>query len=251
MSRRSRPRAPRRIRFSVPLARITRDAFWGEISSARRAIAEGESLDAKASPEGQRETGRIPTSLRLVAIRRRHLRDVRDRFLISLTLLLGGARSGKSAMAVRLGLESGLPVTFIATASAGDSEMAERIRMHRANRPPEWTTLEAPLDVVDAIAGAAADDFVILDCLTLWVSNLLEVGRTADEIAGLADQMVNELQERRAVVVSNEVGMGIVPTNELARVYRDVLGAVNAQFAKYSDRALLIVAGMAIDLHRV
>ena len=166
-------------------------------------------------------------------------------------LLVGGARSGKSAMAVRLGVESGMPVTFIATAVAGDAEMAERIRMHRESRPAELTTVEAPLDVVAAIAGAAADDFVILDCVTLWVSNLLEAGRSLADIARLAEQVVQALYERRAVVVSNEVGMGIVPANELARSYRDVLGAVNTQFARCSERAMLMVAGMAIDLNRV
>lgn len=170
---------------------------------------------------------------------------------MGMVLLLGGARSGKSAMAVRLAVESGLPVTFIATAVPGDAEMAERIGVHRTSRPAEWRTVEAPLDVVEAIAGAVAEDFLILDCLTLWVSNLLEAGRGAAEIAKLADQVINALHERRAVVVSNEVGMGIVPASSLARAYRDVLGAVNAQFAKCSERALLMVAGMAIDLSRV
>lgn len=168
-----------------------------------------------------------------------------------MVLLLGGARSGKSALSVRLAIESGLPVTFIATAAAGDAEMTERIGMHRANRPPQWKTIEAPIDVVDAIDRAGADELVILDCLTLWVSNLLEEGRDAEEIFRLADQVVHALRERPSVVVSNEVGMGIVPANELARSYRDVLGAVNTQFAKCSERALLMVAGMAIDLNRV
>ena len=160
----------------------------------------------------------------------------------------GGARSGKSELADRLGRESGLHVTFIATATAGDLEMEERIRSHRSARPSSWSTVEAPLGLLPAITGIAADEFVIVDCLTLWVSNLIGEGCPPDEIRALALAAARELAGRRGVVVTNEVGLGIVPANELARTFRDLLGAVNATFAVHAERALLMVAGRSIEL---
>jgi len=163
-------------------------------------------------------------------------------------LLLGGARSGKSALAVRLALESGLPVTVIATATAGDDEMAGRILRHRESRPSSWKTIEEPIDVLGAVRASAPGDFLVVDCLTLWVTNLLGAGHPAGEFGGLADPVVRELSGRRGVVVTNEVGMGIVPANELARSFRDVLGFVNTRFAEGAERALLMVAGRAVEL---
>jgi adenosyl cobinamide kinase/adenosyl cobinamide phosphate guanylyltransferase len=165
-------------------------------------------------------------------------------------LVLGGARSGKSALAVRLGRDSGLPVTFIATATPGDDEMGLRIEQHRSERPPEWSTVEEPLDLVAAIQAAPAGAFVIVDCLTLWVANLLEAHRPAGEIQALAEQAARELSMRHAVVVTNEVGLGIVPDNELARAFRDVLGAVNVAFANCAERSLLMVAGRSLELRK-
>jgi len=150
--------------------------------------------------------------------------------------------------AVRLAGDAGLPVTFIATAVAGDEEMAEKIRRHQKTRPMTWQTIEAPLDLLGAIASAADGDFLVIDCLTLWVSNLLGKGARAADIDAAADLIVQELRGRRCVVVTNEVGLGIVPANELARSFRDMLGSVNARFAASADRALLMVAGRAIDL---
>jgi adenosyl cobinamide kinase/adenosyl cobinamide phosphate guanylyltransferase len=164
------------------------------------------------------------------------------------TLILGGARSGKSDRALRMAVESGLPVTFIATASAGDSEMDERIRRHRASRPLDWTTVEEPIDIVSAAGGAPAADFVIVDCLTLWVSNLLGAGWTAEQVQTAARQAADALASRRGAVVTNEVGLGIVPANELARRFRDVLGDVNTAFARCADRSVLMVAGRALEL---
>jgi adenosyl cobinamide kinase/adenosyl cobinamide phosphate guanylyltransferase len=166
-------------------------------------------------------------------------------------LLLGGARSGKSATAARLASDSGSPVTFIATAQAGDDEMAERIARHREARPPAWHTVEAPLDVLGAVQATSSGDFLLIDCLTLWVSNLLGEGAGATQIDGAAAAVVEALEGRRGVVVTNEVGMGIVPVNELARQFRDVLGSVNARFAASAERALLMVAGRAINLGAV
>jgi len=167
---------------------------------------------------------------------------------MALVLLLGGARSGKSAMAVQLAADSQAPVTFIATASAGDDEMAERIRRHRESRAAEWKTVEAPIDVLAPIRATPAGDFIVIDCLTLWVANLLGGGAGAAEIDSAAAETVRALQARDSVVVSNEVGLGIVPVNELARRFRDVLGSVNALFAQAADRAVLMVAGRALDL---
>jgi adenosyl cobinamide kinase/adenosyl cobinamide phosphate guanylyltransferase len=163
-------------------------------------------------------------------------------------LLLGGARSGKSAMAERLALDSGTPVSFIATAEPGDHEMAARIARHRDQRPAAWRTVEAPLDLLAAIELTSSSDFLVVDCLTLWVSNLLESGKGAEEINVAAERVARELSGRRGVVVTNEVGLGIVPANELARAFRDVLGTVNATFAGSAERAILMVAGRALEL---
>ena len=164
------------------------------------------------------------------------------------TFLVGGARSGKSAGAARLALDSGQPVVFIATGEPRDDEMAARIRRHREDRPVEWRTVEAPLDLLAAVRSTSPGDFLIVDCLTLWVSNLLESGVESDGIGAAAEGVARELVPRHGVVVSNEVGLGIVPANELARAFRDVLGAVNVTFAGLASRAVLMVAGRAVDL---
>jgi adenosylcobinamide kinase / adenosylcobinamide-phosphate guanylyltransferase len=163
-------------------------------------------------------------------------------------LVLGGARSGKSAIAERLAIESGDPVIFIATGEARDEEMEARIRRHREDRPASWQTVEAPVDLLAAIASSPRGDFLVVDCLTLWVSNLLEKGMDSGDINVVAGDVANELSRRRGVVVSNEVGLGIVPANELARAFRDSLGAVNATFAGAAERAVLMVAGRALEL---
>jgi adenosylcobinamide kinase / adenosylcobinamide-phosphate guanylyltransferase len=165
-----------------------------------------------------------------------------------LTFLLGGARSGKSAMAARLAVESGAPVVFIATGEPRDEEMAARIRRHRHDRLATWRTIEAPLDLLAAVRSTLSGDFLIIDCLTLWVSNLLESGQDAVAINAAAEGIARELALRQCVVVSNEVGLGIVPANELARAFRDVLGAVNVTFAAVASRAVLMVAGRALEL---
>jgi adenosylcobinamide kinase/adenosylcobinamide-phosphate guanylyltransferase len=165
--------------------------------------------------------------------------------------ILGGARSGKSALADRMGRDAEIPVTFIATAGAGDAEMALRIERHRASRPSEWTTVEAPLDLEAAVRATGPSDFLIIDCLTLWVSNLMAAGRGLEAIQAGAVGLAEELSTRHGVVVSNEVGLGIVPGNELARSYRDVLGAVNALFAARAERTVFMVAGQALQLKSI
>ncbi len=169
---------------------------------------------------------------------------------MSLTFLLGGARSGKSSLAIGLAREWRGPVTFIATAEAGDDEMAERIRLHRVERPAEWTTVEAQLDVRSAVETAPEEAAILLDCLSLWVANLLARGDEAAEIEAENDALSALAAARRAltVVVSNEVGLGVVPPTELGRLYRDVLGRVNARWAAEAEHAAFVVAGRSLPL---
>jgi adenosylcobinamide kinase/adenosylcobinamide-phosphate guanylyltransferase len=166
---------------------------------------------------------------------------------VTLVLLLGGARSGKSALAVRLAVERGAPVTFVATARAGDHEMAERIGRHRRERPKEWSTIEEPLDLVAAVDRAPAADTLVVDCLSLWVANVLDDVDDVEERAGDAAATA-AARPGLTVAVSNEVGLGIVPATPLGRRYRDVLGRVNTIWAGMADEALLVVAGRALRL---
>lgn len=167
-----------------------------------------------------------------------------------LTLLLGGARSGKSALALRRARSFGGPVVFVATGEAGDDEMAERIARHRAERPAEWTTVEAPLELAAAIAAAPAQACVIADCLSLWVANLLLRGDDEDAVMTAAVEAARLAAQRRAptIAVTNEVGMGVVPVHELGRRYRDVLGRVNVAWADAAAEAALVVAGRPLAL---
>ena len=169
------------------------------------------------------------------------------------TFLVGGARSGKSTLAVRLASAFDGPVVVVATAEARDDDMAERIRAHQAARPAAWEVVEATLGLVGAVDGVREDASVILDCLTLWVSNALEDGAADEDIEGEARKVASALASRTAssMVVSNEVGLGIVPANALARRYRDVLGRVNASFAAEAARSFLVVAGRGLPLEEV
>lgn len=169
------------------------------------------------------------------------------------TFLLGGARSGKSSLAVRLASALEEPVVVVATAEARDEEMTDRIRAHLAARPPWWETIDAPVELLGAIERIDDDAVVILDCLTLWVANAMETGAGENEIDGQARKVASALSGRGlpAFVVSNEVGLGIVPVNELARRYRDVLGRVNAAFAAEAARSFLVVAGRGLPLQDV
>jgi adenosyl cobinamide kinase/adenosyl cobinamide phosphate guanylyltransferase len=167
-----------------------------------------------------------------------------------MVLLLGGARSGKSALAQEIALRSGANVTLLATAEDADQEMAERIARHRAARPASWTTIEEPVALLRAVGAAPEDDLVVVDCLTLWVSNLMGREEDGRAIVAVAVDLAGELAARAsgAVVVSNEVGLGIVPPNELARRFRDTLGSVNAAFAARAERTALMVAGRVHEL---
>ena len=167
-----------------------------------------------------------------------------------LTLLLGGARSGKSALAVRRARSFGGPVVFVATAEARDAEMSARIDRHRAERDGGWTTVEAPVDLEAALGWAAGEDCLIVDCLSLWVANLLAEGLGEEEILrrAAATAALAAGRSGTTIAVSNEVGMGVVPEHELGRVYRDALGRVNAIWADQAEDAQLVLAGRVLSL---
>ena len=169
---------------------------------------------------------------------------------MGLSVLLGGARSGKSTLAVRCGAAHERPVCFIATATARDQEMAARIAQHRAERPAAWQTLEEPLELEAALAQADEDALVIVDCLTLWVSNQLAAGASDRDVAEHSERAAARAAGRGApvIAVSNEVGMGIVPVDPLARRFRDVHGRVNATWVARAAQASLVVAGAVLAL---
>ena len=164
---------------------------------------------------------------------------------MTLVVLVGGARSGKSRLAVEQARSEAAPVTFIATGEAGDAEMAERIDRHRAERPSGWTTVEEPVDLARALAAVPSSDTAIVDCLSLWVANVGEIGVDA---ASTEASRVAVGRDGLTIAVTNEVGLGIVPANELARAYRDDLGRVNAQWVEAADEAWFVVAGRKLRL---
>ena len=169
---------------------------------------------------------------------------------MGLTLLIGGARSGKSILAVRAAETNGGPVTFIATAEPRDDEMTARIARHRKTRPASWATVEEPVDLAGAIGAAPPDACVIVDCLTLWVANLLERGAGGEDVEARATEASEAAAGRTGavLVVTNEVGSGIVPMHPETRSYRDLMGTVNAIFARSAEKVLLVVAGRALPL---
>jgi len=169
---------------------------------------------------------------------------------MSLVLLIGGARAGKSTLALELARKWAGGVVFIATAEARDDEMTARIDAHRKQRPEEWKTVEEPLELVTALESLADDEHAIVDCLTIWVANLLERGHSEDEILAEAERLAELAASRKApvTVVTNEVGLGIVPATPLGRAYRDLLGGVNRAFAERASDAYLVVAGRALTL---
>jgi adenosylcobinamide kinase/adenosylcobinamide-phosphate guanylyltransferase len=163
------------------------------------------------------------------------------------TLILGGARSGKSRYAERLVENAARCGTYLATAEAGDAEMAERIAAHRARRGPFWRTVEAPLTLASAIAAAAPEGPVLVDCLTLWLSNLLLAGKQPDAETGVLCRVLHEAAGP-IVLVSNEVGMGLVPETPLGRHFRDAAGRLNQEIAALADRVVFIAAGLPLIL---
>ena len=163
-------------------------------------------------------------------------------------LILGGARSGKSRHAQSLAEAFGGNLVFVATGEAWDAEMAERIERHRADRGPRWRTVEAPLALARAIdAETAPDRILLVDCLTLWTSNLMHANR---DIGAETQDLVAAMGSATGpiLLVANEVGLGIVPENALARAFRDAAGTLNQWIAAEADEVILAVAGLPMKV---
>jgi adenosylcobinamide kinase / adenosylcobinamide-phosphate guanylyltransferase len=171
---------------------------------------------------------------------------------MDLTFILGGARSGKSAYAERLAAESGLPVTYVATARIGDNEFAARVEQHRARRPDHWALVETPLDLAGTVRTLARDGHcVLIDCLTLWLANLLfpvEGDETSASPAMEAFDAALAQAHGKVIVVSNEIGLGVVPMGFVTRLYVDELGRLNQRVAAASTRVTMMVAGLPLVL---
>lgn len=166
-----------------------------------------------------------------------------------LTLVLGGARSGKSGHAQRLAENSGLAVSVIATARAGDGEMAARIERHRIERPQHWSTVEEPLALARALRQSAESRrFLVVDCLTLWLLNLLEAGETVfrRERADLLEVLPR--LPGNVALVANEVGLGVIPLGELSRRFVDEAGWLNQALARIADEVVFVAAGLPMTL---
>ncbi|XSG76215.1 bifunctional adenosylcobinamide kinase/adenosylcobinamide-phosphate guanylyltransferase [Herpetosiphon llansteffanensis] len=175
--------------------------------------------------------------------------------MAQLVLFTGGARSGKSWRAEQYASQQAEQVYYIATAQAGDAEMQQRIGLHQAQRPRHWQTIEAPLAASQGLCQLPTGSVVLLDCLTLLVSNLLLANEAQPEpviqteiAAMLAAQQARDLH---LIIVTNEVGMGIVPAYALGRIYRDLIGRANQQIAAAANEVYLVVAGMPIEIRHL
>lgn len=169
-----------------------------------------------------------------------------DQFL----LVVGGARSGKSDFAIEAARRRQRLTTFVATAQAGDADMADRISRHQADRPTSWGLVEEPLALAKAVEAVPADHVIVVDCLTLWAANLMFADRTEAEIVAEATEVATALRRREplSIVVTNEVGLGVHPETSMGREYRDLLGRVNAAVAAVADTTLFFAAGLAMPL---
>ena len=176
------------------------------------------------------------------------------------TLIIGGARSGKSTLAQEMALKAGGNVLFVATAEAGDEDMKKRIEMHRKLRPPDWTTLEANTHIgSQIIKNIGKAQTVIVDCITLLINNIfmqyddktdadLAEKEVVAEIKELLDCI--DRSEANFIIVTNEVGLGLVPADRVSRLYRDLLGRANQMLAGYADEVYLLVAGIPVALKK-
>ncbi|HTY45022.1 MAG TPA: bifunctional adenosylcobinamide kinase/adenosylcobinamide-phosphate guanylyltransferase [Patescibacteria group bacterium] len=167
-----------------------------------------------------------------------------------IVLILGGARSGKSAYALQLAKKH-KKVVFVATCQGLDKEMRERIRAHRQARPRHWETLEEPRDLAGVLGKIGSGfDCIVVDCLTLLVSNLILAGRKERSILKEIEDAFAQLRKKKAtaILVSNEVGLGLVPANRLGRDFRDIAGKVNQLAAKEADRVCVTVSGIPVEI---
>lgn len=164
-------------------------------------------------------------------------------------LVLGGARSGKTGFAERLAMRAGHTPAYLATAEALDGEMRERVRTHQEQRKGRFATIEEPLELTQTLLRAARDhDVILVDCLTLWITNLLGANR---DVAGAVEELaltLSEIEQVKVILVSNEVGLGIVPDNPLARSFRDLAGSAHQRLAEICDDVYFIVAGLPMVL---
>jgi adenosylcobinamide kinase / adenosylcobinamide-phosphate guanylyltransferase len=164
-------------------------------------------------------------------------------------LVLGGARSGKTGFAERLAMRAGEAPLYLATAQALDAEMSERVRMHQQQRHKRFSTLEEPLALATALKAAAKQhDVILVDCLTLWITNLLGAGKNVAEAVDELAATLPEIDGARVILVSNEVGLGIVPDNALARMFRDLAGAAHQRMAEICEEVHFVVAGLPMTL---
>jgi adenosylcobinamide kinase/adenosylcobinamide-phosphate guanylyltransferase len=165
----------------------------------------------------------------------------------ALTLVLGGARSGKSDHALRLAMEAAPPWVFVATAEPLDAEMQDRIRRHKEVRGEGWVTLEAPIDLAGAMEQAPVDTVMVIDCFTLWLSNLMLGECNIDHEIGRFDEALRA-RSAATIAVANEVGLGIVPETPLGRAFRDQAGALNRHLAARAGKVILLVAGLPLTI---
>ena len=165
----------------------------------------------------------------------------------SLTLILGGASSGKSAYAEGLVLATGLTPVYLATGRALDGEMSDKIAVHQARRGPEWQLIEAPLELASALQPLGVGHVVLLDCLTLWLSNHMELNH---DIENETEHLLAAIaaSKARIIAVSNEIGLGLVPSNALSRAFRDAQGMLNQRFAEAAGTVTFIAAGLPLSL---
>ncbi|WP_404400119.1 bifunctional adenosylcobinamide kinase/adenosylcobinamide-phosphate guanylyltransferase [Pelagibacterium halotolerans] len=162
-------------------------------------------------------------------------------------LILGGARSGKTALAEEIATRAAKKPAYLATAETLDDEMAERVAAHQRMREGRFDTIEEPMEIAEAIFAAAQEhDVILVDCLTLWITNLLSMERdVAEEVETLVDTL-DTIEDTRVIIVSNEVGLGIVPDNALARTFRDLTGSAHQRLAEICHHVYLVVAGIPV-----
>ncbi len=176
------------------------------------------------------------------------------------TLIIGGARSGKSTLAQEMALKAGGKVLFVATAEAGDEDMKKRIEMHRKSRPPDWVTLEVTTHIGSRITkNTAKAQTVIIDCITLLINNIFmqydentDAGLAEKEVVAEIKELLNCIDRSDAhfIIVTNEVGLGVVPADRVSRLYRDLLGRANQMLAEHADEVFQLVAGIPLTVKK-